>query len=369
MRVDGSVQRKAAEQEPKIQTALETAVQDGNVVLTDTPAKKSGSNTPPATLTGWAHHAEYHAASQVLHLTGSPRITDGESMEMAADAIDYQRDTQNMAAAGHVKATYTQQQPGAGTNRSAPPPSMGGNGPVHVIAERAAMDHATNEALFYGTLHAPARMWQDADSLLAPVIEIDRIHNVLKAWGENTGTQPVVDANFTLAMGTNRQLSVMRVHSQTLVYSEQTRQADFHGSVAAEQGKGTIHADNALMALKPAAASPGAGQHAGTAANAKAARAAAAPSKQGSPGQLDRLVATGHVVLRQPGRRGEGEKLVYTANDGKYVLTGTPEARPKMWDRMRGTTTGAALIFNSQDDRIEVNGGQSSAVTETRVPK
>ena len=44
-------------------------------------------------------------------------------------------------------------------------------------------------------------MWQDADSLLAPVIEIDRNQNLLKAWGEDTGAAPVVNANFTSAMG------------------------------------------------------------------------------------------------------------------------------------------------------------------------
>jgi len=27
----------------------------------------------------------------------------------------------------------------------------------------------------------------------------------------------------------------------------------------------------------------------------------------------------------QPGRKGNGEKLVYTANDGSYVLTGTEQ--------------------------------------------
>ena len=81
------------------------------------------------------------------------------------------------------------------------------------------------------------------------------------------------------------------------------------------------------------------------------------------------MIATGHVVFTQPGRKGTGEKLVYTADDGKYLLTGTEAALPQMWDRVHGTTTGAALIFNSQDDSVEVSGGKSSAVTETRARK
>jgi len=101
-------------------------------------------------------------------------------------------------------------------------------------------------------------MWQDADSLLAPVIEIDRNQNLLKAWGEGTGTAPVVNANFTSAMGANHQQSVVRVHSQTLVYSDKTRQGDFHGTVSAEQTDEKVHADDALLFLKPASAGAGA---------------------------------------------------------------------------------------------------------------
>jgi lipopolysaccharide export system protein LptA len=351
---------------PKMQTALETAIQDGNVVLTETPAKKPGAATQPATLTGWAQHAEYHAAEEVLHLTGSPRITDGEAMQMAAESIDYHRDTQNAAASGNVKATYTQQQKNAPGAAPAVGFAGGGNSPVHVIAERATLVHATNQNLFYGTVQARARLWQDANSLLAPVIEIDRNQNLLKAWGEGTGTAPVVNANFTSAMGANHQQSVVRVHSQTLVYSDKTRQGEFHGAVSAEQSDEVVHADDALLFLKPAAAAS---------AGAGGAKLASQPSPQigtgsaSGPGQLDHMIATGHVVFTQPGRKGNGEKLVYTASDGSYVLTGTEAAPPQMWDRVHGTTTGAALTFNSQDDSVVVSGGKSSAVTETRAKK
>ncbi|MGB6160569.1 MAG: LptA/OstA family protein [Acidobacteriaceae bacterium] len=345
------------DQGPKMQTALETAIQDGNVVLTETPAKKPGATAQPATLTGWAQHAEYHASDQVLHLTGGPRITDGEAMQMAAESIDYHRDTQNATASGNVKATYTQQQ----RNSAGAPPAVGfaggGNSPVHVIAERASLVHATNQNLFYGTVHSPARMWQDADSLLAPLIEIDRNQNLLKARGEGTGAAPVVNANFTSAPGASHQQSVVRVRSQTLVYSDKERQGDFHGAVSAEQSDEVIHADDALLFLKPAAvAKPGSQQPAG-------------PSSAGGTGQLDHMIATGHVVFTQPGRKGNGEKLLYTASDGLYVLTGTEAAPPQIWDRVHGTTTGAALTFNSQDDSIIVSGGKSSAVTETRAKK
>ncbi|HTX40457.1 MAG TPA: LptA/OstA family protein [Acidobacteriaceae bacterium] len=346
---------------PKTETALETAVQDGNVVLTETPARKPGSSTQPATLTGWAQHAEYHAGDQVLHLSGKPRISDGATMQLSAEQIDYHRDSQDAAAEGDVKATYIEPPKQAG-GEAGPEgaPAMGGNGPVHIIAERAEMHHATNTSFFYGRAEERARMWQDTDSLLAPVIEVDRNQNVLKAWSEmpsSTGqepaaTRPLVNANFTSAMGAKHQATLVRVNSETLVYSDKTREGDFRGEVTAEESGETIQARDALVFLKPA----------GT-----ATRNAAHPEKENS--QIDHVVATGQVVITEPGRRGEGEKLVYTADNGVYVLTGTAEKLPALWDRAHGTTTGAELTFNSQNDRIQVNGGKSSAVTHTVAPK
>ena len=364
---------------PRMETTLETAVQDGNVLLTETPAKKPGASTEPFTLTGWAQHAEYHAADQILHLTGSPRITDGTTMQLSAEAIDYHRDTQNAAAVGEVKATYTQQpapeQAGGAAAHTAVPTMGGGSGPVHVIAERAAMDHVSNLSTFYGTASRPARMWQDTDSLLAPVIAIDRNRDVLKAWGEGTGANLVVNANFTTALGAKHAQSLVRVRSETLVYSDKERKGDFHGSVSVDEDDGVLHCDDALLFLKPAEPSP----KSGTPGAAKAAGAAAGSGPGGGAGektgagkqnsQLDHLIATGHVLVTQPGRRGDGAKLVYTADDGKYVLTGTVAARPTLWDRLHGTTTGEELVFNSQDDTVQVIGGKVGAVTETRAPK
>jgi len=347
--------RKGSQPGPAMQTVLETAVQDGNVVLSEIPASHSAASSagasaankpgsaPAEPLTAWAEHAEYRAANNVLTLTGHPRMREGATMQISAQQMAYDRDTQDASAEGDVKVTYTQ--PAQGESRAAVP-QMGGNGPVHVIAERAAMRHATGEAVFCGTVKERARIWQGADSLLAPTIEIERNEDGLKAWG--SGTRPDVLANFTSAMGAGHKEGLVSMESRMLDYSDRSRLADFRGDVTAEHGDEAIHADDALVFLKP---------------EGKAERA----GKQNS--EIERVVATGHVVVSQPGRRGEGARLVYTADDGKYVLTGTPQAKPRLWDRAHGTTTGAALIFNSQNDSVEVSGGKSSAVTMTRAPR
>jgi lipopolysaccharide export system protein LptA len=154
-----------------------------------------------------------------------------------------------------------------------------------------------------------------------------------------------VDANLTSA-GTNHKQSPVRVQSETLFYSEADRRGDFKGQVTAEDTNGVIHANEAQVYLTPAA-----------------------KTAKGRQAQLDHIVAAGHVILTQPGRKGTGEKLVYTADDGRYVLTGSPENPPRIEDSAKGTTTGSTLIFNSQNDSVVVSGGQSSAVTETRTSK
>jgi lipopolysaccharide export system protein LptA len=269
-----------------------------------------------------------------------------------------------MAARDDVRATYLQPPNNQAKNPSSQPGlfSGGGNTPVHVLADRVDLHHDSGISYFYGLPHAPARMWQAENSVWAPVIELHRDDGILKAYGQGTGAAPVVNTNFTSQMGAKHQESVVRVHSVTLVYSDKARQGDFDGSVVAEEPDGTIHADHAVFYLKPAEKPSSKPEE-----HPFVPPPASKSSTQQS--QIDHLVATGHVVVTQPGRKGEGTRLVYTADDGRYVLTGTPDARPYLIDPVHGTTTGGALIFNSQNDSVEVSGGKSGAVTDTRAPK
>lgn len=319
---------------------IASAVQDGNVVLTQQPKQGPG----PATLAAWAQHAEYHAADQVLRLTGNPRLENGPSLQMAANRIDYHRDSGDASAQGDVKATYTEKQ-GAASG-----PTLGGEGPVHITADHALVRRANGVSTFFGAGGTDARMWQGSNSILAPVLELTRNPATLKAHGTTHSSGTVVEANLASAKGSQREPEVVRIRSRTLLYSDVNRKGDFRGDVTAQDAAGVIHADEAQVYLTPASA-PG------------------EPQQAHKKAELDRIVAAGHVVLTQPGRKGIGEKLVYTAADGRYVLTGSPGNPPRIEDTAKGTTTGATLIFNSQNDSVVVSGGQSRAVTETRTPK
>lgn len=326
---------------------IASAVQDGHVVLMQQPKQGPGPVLPP-TLMAWAQHAEYHASDQVLHLTGNPRLQNGQLIEMSANRIDYNRESGDANALGGVKATYTEK-PGTASG-----PTLGGEGPVHITAGRAVMRHANGVSTFFGVGETDARMWQGGNSILAPVLELTRKPATLKAYGASDSAGAVVEANLTSATGKKQASEVMRIRSRKLFYSDADRRGDFRGDVTAQDSAGIIHADDAQVYLTPAA---------------KPGKTAEAGQQARKPSELERIVATGHVVLTQPSRKGTGERLVYTAADGHYVLTGTPENPPRIEDAVKGTTTGSALIFNSQNDSVVVSGGQSRAVTETRTPK
>jgi lipopolysaccharide export system protein LptA len=84
-------------------------------------------------------------------------------------------------------------------------------------------------------------------------------------------------------------------------------------------------------------------------------------------GQLDRMVAQGRVQVREPGREATGDRLTYTATDEKFVLTGGP---PSIFDAEHGKIQGDSLTFFRRDDRVLVEGRDSSpTVTQTRVAR
>jgi lipopolysaccharide export system protein LptA len=83
-------------------------------------------------------------------------------------------------------------------------------------------------------------------------------------------------------------------------------------------------------------------------------------------GSVQSILATGGVHLQQPGRTAIGERLLYTAADDRYLLTGTPAVPPRVDDSQHGNVTGASLIFHAGSDSVEVSGETGRRVrTET----
>ena len=82
---------------------------------------------------------------------------------------------------------------------------------------------------------------------------------------------------------------------------------------------------------------------------------------------LERIVAEGTIVISQTSRRATGDRLEYEAAEDKFVLTGGP---PSIFDAERGKITGDSLTFYKRDDRVLVEGTETSpAVTRTQVAR
>jgi lipopolysaccharide export system protein LptA len=364
---------------------LVSAVQQGHVaVMRRVPAKGVGGKEDVEHAT--AQRAVYDGDLDRVTLMGGVVLRDAESALWAAQvALD--QATGDARAEGGVKAELSQNGtvesdgPQGKTSKSgtAPDKRTSAAEPAHVLAERAELAHAIRIATFYGT---PARLWQGGSQVQAPVIEYSRDQRRLVARGEGTSVGNSAQVHTLLASeGSNGLVALdggaggagcpaktvasgagpgparvsaggpggMRIASGGLTYSGISREADFTGGVRAEGDGGTIRASEAVVYLQQ-----GAGQ--------QSAKAAAIPGSAtgdlGSlSGRIDRMVANGAVTIDETGLHATGARLLYTASDQVFLLTGETGAPPKAVDAQGRSTIGAALRFHPCDasggERIE----------------
>ena len=359
---------------------VQTAELDGHVVVFEQPTAKPGEQPQPP-LRATAGKGVYEGDGEWLHLTMNPRIVNG-GLELTADKVDVSQQSGDAFAHGNVKATQTGGAPnGAGSQGGTNQGGMGqrsvafgGNGPAHVIAAEAQLNESTGEATFRGH----ARLWQQANSVAAPEIVINQHLQTLTARTTdasdpvravllNAGASGTGNGAGNLQHGQNTAgnaaakpaaPSVIRVRGGDLKYSDAEHRAVVHGGVAgavvAETGTATSTSDTVDLLLIPAGnRDNGTGQ----------------AQSAGGQTQVDRMTATGHVVLTSEGRRGTGEQLVYSGVTGDYVLTGTAAMPPRMTAPGQGNVTGEALIFHSRDDSVSIEGGGHETRTETTAPQ
>ena len=65
--------------------------------------------------------------------------------------------------------------------------------------------------------------------------------------------------------------------------------------------------------------------------------------------------------MKQPGRRGTGEQLTYTAATDSFALTGTAAKPPRVTGEQGSVVTGATLLFQGADSTIVVAGSKGDA--------
>jgi lipopolysaccharide export system protein LptA len=329
------------------QGGIDVLSQQGNFAYSD-------SLTPEKRTQAWAKLARYTPATQMVVLTGDPRV-ENAGMQTTANTIRIDRSTGDAYADGNVKSTYIdlKEQPNGAL--------LASSSPIHVTSQKMTAHNNPGIALYIGK----ARLWQDANIIEAPSIQFDRerrfvtaqgtesqpVHTILvqqgKAGQEKAGAGSVAKSSKAAksALGDS---SPITITSRKLTYADSERIVHYEGGVVARGADFTASADSANAFLLP--------------------RSQMSPnSSSADTGQLDHLVAQGHVLIAQTARHADGQKLVYTAADEKFVLTGGP---PCIFDAERGKITGVSLTFFRRDDRVLVEGEASSpVVTTTRVAR
>ena len=329
------------------QGGMEAITQQGNVAYDDGQA-------PDKHTQAFAGRARYTPADQMLVLAEG-RVVNG-SMVTTAKTIRINRATGDAVADGDVKSTYSdlKEQPDGAL--------LASSSPIHVTAHTMTAHSNPGVALYAGH----ARLWQDTNVIEAPSLQFDRDRRFVTAQGtpaepvqtilvqtegihtEKTQAEKPPGLRKTVAQ---RQTSPLAITAAQLTYADAERKVHYEGGVLAKCADFTTTAKTADAYLLPRSQTSN-------------------PTRNQSfagPGQLDRMVAQGDVVIHQPTRRAEGQQLVYTAAEDKFVLTGGP---PSIFDAEQGKITGVSLTFFRADGRVLVEGEASTpVVTQTRVAR
>ena len=203
------------------------------------------------------------------------------------------------------------------------------------------------------------RLWQSANVVRAPKIDFDNEKRAIFA--ESDKSQTV--SSLFVQQSQDGKLTPIDVTADKLTYVDEQRLARYTGNVFAKTTTGTVSAEQIDVYLKQANA-----ENEVSAPSVKPV-ARKGPSLPGSdtPSKIDHMIATGKVVVTEPNRRAVGDRLVYTADDAKYLLTGRS---PSIFDAEHGTVWGDSLTFYSRDDRVLVESKRSSpTITRARTTK
>ena len=93
--------------------------------------------------------------------------------------------------------------------------------------------------------------------------------------------------------------------------------------------------------------------------------AANSPAPNTGAQQISKAIGTGGVTVEEGVRKATADRGVYTASDGKFVMSG---GNPTLADGSEGTTTGRQLTFFLADDTIIVDSENGSRIlTKHRV--
>src|SRR6266566_4377854 len=286
-----------------------------------------------------ADHAHFERTSDTTLLEGSVVLTDASSRTTARSAVFHQS-TNEFHAFGRV-ATVESSSGGSQLVNFAP-------GPGRVSGERLDANSATGRAVYSGN----ARLWQGDSIVEGETIELNRQTHTLMASGQ-------VHAVFPQAPATGHgqpsprtlsgKLQLWHAQGNRLIYQSDENRGRMEEKVRASSEEGSMTADAMDFFFAPAgnSATPDA---------STTGKPGGGPANGAATGQqLVRASAFGSVNVEQQGRHGKANRADYTAQDGRFVLSG---GTPTVYDASGNATQGRQLTFFFGDDSINVESAE-----------
>ena len=309
---------------------------------------------------GQADRATFVRAAQTAVLTGHAVARDA-STETHAPRIIFAQDTGDIHAEGGVRSTDFSAKTSAVQLAPAP---------ANVSSDALLANSKTGRALYTGH----ARLWQGDSVMEANSIELLRDTRVLQANGNVRAVFPEVASPAaprppepslmakTPESGGSKKTTLWHVTAATLTYWDLESRAHLEKNVVVQSVEQTMRGPALELYFTRGAAFASNGSS-NTNASASNGQANASVGAQ----QISRAVGTGGVVVDEGQRRAIADQGVYTAADGKFVMSG---GTPTLYDVSQGTTVGRQLTFFLADDTIIVDSESGSrTLTRHRVEK
>lgn len=326
---------------------IERIVQDGHVRIDITQASSQPGKTV-STMHAFAAHSDYDGDTGILHLTGTsgvpPRLL-GDNFSLNAQLIDLDRVNENALASHFVQATWTDVDATPGASPRSQPP-------VHILASEAAMDGHDQQVTFTGTISSSAHLWQDASSITAPKIVLNRTRQTLDAVSV-TPDRPVDTVLAQAPQPTGKTAKRNDAFAHVLQFTS--------GAVHESFGQQLVEFSSGVFSHVTVAATAAGGPAQIFSDSVRVFMHTDQPPRTGTPhnqpplSAVDRMICTGKVRFSAPGRTGRGEMLEYTSDDSTVTLTGTSTQNPQLTDQLRGIVTGRTIRLHLDDDSISID--------------
>ncbi len=277
--------------------------------------------------------ARYDLDKGTLELSGSepgaavPHVVN-EQISVDATKLDITLVGPIMKAAGNVKSELKPaskaSKPGDIANDVKMPTMLKQDQPVIVVGDALDYDGTTSN----GTYKGSARLYQGDTTIKGDTITIDDKKGNLSASGSVTSTTVL---NSTDKDGkTERARSIATAKDMT--YEDTNRKMTYTGDAHMNGPDGDMTAQRIVLFLKE------------------------------SGNELERAEGYESLTLKEQNRETTGNSMVYTPDDEKYVVVGTPV---KIVDECQRETVGRTLTFIKSTNNIVVD-GNSQIRTQTK---